>query len=117
MCSLLFQGSLGFVLSVTVQIIKIKPYIKVTYIPTYSPEELLKKMKEYSESEDGKGGPDFVEATIYTKTKAVIQHGEFVDKPVDGKINGINYFWKPFYYKHVETFLETPRHLKVSRSA
>ena len=104
-CSLLFQGSLGFVLSVTVQIIKIKPYIKVTYIPTYSPEELLKKMKEYSESEDDKGGPDFVEATIYTKTKAVIQLGEFVDKPADGKINGINYFWKPFYYKHVETFL------------
>ena len=43
---------------------------------------------------------------------AVVQAAWYADAPSAGsedagKVNGINYFWKPFYYKHVETFVGT----------
>eukprot|EP00300_Choanocystis_sp_HF-7_P033968 c4643_g1_i2.p1 GENE.c4643_g1_i2~~c4643_g1_i2.p1 ORF type:complete len:343 (+),score=78.54 c4643_g1_i2:932-1960(+) len=59
------------------------------------------------------GASDFLEATIYNKQQAVIQVGNFVDEPRTpaerAKINGINHFWKPFYFKWVETFLAKGR--------
>jgi Delta24-sterol reductase len=87
--------------------VQIKPYVHVTYLPTHSAEELGRKMRELAESPNA---PYFLEATIYSQDKAVIQMGEFCDKPTSAadraKINGINWWWKPFYYKWVETFLE-----------
>ena len=49
---------------------------------------------------------------MYTKDDAVVQAAWYADAPAAGsedagKVNGINYFWKPFYYKHVETFVGT----------
>eukprot|EP00538_Stauroneis_constricta_P012987 CAMPEP_0119552518 /NCGR_PEP_ID=MMETSP1352-20130426/5477_1 /TAXON_ID=265584 /ORGANISM="Stauroneis constricta, Strain CCMP1120" /LENGTH=603 /DNA_ID=CAMNT_0007598759 /DNA_START=265 /DNA_END=2076 /DNA_ORIENTATION=- len=109
------HGSLGFLVSLKVQLLRIKPFVKITYIPTYTAEELQTKIRAYAEADDDDddegnvNAPDFVEATIYTKDKAVIQLGKFVDAPTTPeerkRINGINYFWKPFYYKWVETFL------------
>jgi Delta24-sterol reductase len=98
------HGSIGFLLSVTVELIRVKPYVKIAYVPTFSAKELQEKLEYYTVT-----NPThiFVEATIYTKDKAVIQLGDFVDKPKDpSRMNGINHFWKPFYFKHVETFLE-----------
>jgi hypothetical protein len=67
-------------------------------------------MKELAE---GPNPPYFLEATIYSAERAVIQMGSYSDGPQDpalkGKavpVNGINWWWKPFYYKWVETFLE-----------
>lgn len=98
------HGSIGFLLSVTVQLIRIKPYVKITYVPTFSPSELQSKLEYYTVE---KPTHTFVEATMYTKEKAVIQLGDFVEKPdTSERLNGINHFWKPFYFRHVETFLE-----------
>jgi delta24-sterol reductase len=96
------HGSLGFLLSVTVELIRVKQYVKITYVPTYSEAELQSKLEDYTIKNPTH---TFVEATIYTKQEAVIQLADFVDAPTPGRLNGINYFWKPFYYKHVETFL------------
>jgi delta24-sterol reductase len=99
-------GTLGFLTAITARIRKVKPFIQVQYIATSSREELCKKMTELSISDSA---PDFLEATIYSKETAVIQVGTFVDEPdtVEGRaqINPINSFWKPFYYKWVETFI------------
>ena len=106
------HGSLGFLLSVKVDLIPVTPYVKITYVPTYSAKELVTKLQQYTlvdTKKDGTNGgssnPIFVEATMYSKEKAVIQLGEFVNEP-GPKFNRINSFWKPFYYKHVETFLQ-----------
>lgn len=77
----------------------------VKYIPTYTAADLAKKMKELSEADDA---PGFLEATIYSKDCAVIQVAEYTDCATDAEramVNGINWWWKPFYYKWVETFL------------
>lgn len=98
-------GTLGFLASVTVKIIKVKPYMHVTYIPTYSTEEFASKLKELSESPDA---PEFLEATVYSKDTAVIQVAKFADVNTYEercKVHAINWWWKPYYYKWVETFI------------
>jgi len=100
-------GTLGFLLSAKIRIVPVKEYVHMEYIITNSPEELGLQMTKLAEADDA---PTFLEATIYTKNTAVIQCGHFVDSPKAGSseakmINCINHFWKPFYYKHVETFI------------
>lgn len=97
-------GALGFVTAITVDLTPVKPYVHVEYIITHSPKELREKMHELAVSETT---PDFLEATIYTKSTAVIQCGRWADKPPSSaSVNAINWWWKPFYYKWVETFIE-----------
>lgn len=104
-------GSIGFLTALTLRIQKVKPYIHVTYVPTRSAEELQEKMSYLADAEshkDPEETPDFLEATIFTPTDSILQIGRWSDGPSDGrggKVNGINNFWKPFYYRWVETFL------------
>merc|ERR1711865_998086 len=100
-------GTLGFLLSAKLRIVRVKPYVHMKYLVTHSPKELGKVMKKMAEADDA---PTFLEATIYTKDTAVIQYGDFVDPPVSGSreaslINGINWWWKPFYFRWVEGFI------------
>lgn len=109
------HGSLGFLTSVTARIVPVKKYVHVRYEVTNSKEELCALMKHYAELKEDRA-PTFLEATAYSKDRAVIQLAEFVDRPsrddpearraFDAKTNPINHFWKPFYFKHVETMLQ-----------
>ena len=109
------HGTLGFLLSVKVQLVKITPYVKITYVPTYNTKDLASKLTEYTTKDKAKY--IFVEATMYTKEKGVLQLGEFVNPPTSkeekSRVNGINYFWKPFFYKWVETFLEKGEYWEI----
>ena len=100
-------GTMGFLTKLKVKLMRTKPYVHVRYIPTHSVKEFASKLKEIALSPTP---PRFLEATLYTKDKAVIQCGDFVDPPTTAadkaKINGINWWFKPFYYRWVETFLE-----------
>jgi len=99
------HGTLGFLVAVELEIIPIKPYVHVRYLPCHTQAELCEQMKKLSEAEDP---PEFLEATVYSKEKSVIQIGEFaeVDTPEKRrKVNGVNHFWKPWYYLHVKQAL------------
>ena len=100
-------GTTGFLLSLTVKLVRTKPYVRIRYEPTHSPEELTARMTELAMS--GDAAPDFLEATLYTRDDGVIQCGWYEDAPTtrEGKraVNRINDFWKPFYFRWVETFL------------
>lgn len=96
-------GTLGFLTSVTLRIVKAPRYVHVTYIPTRSDEELQRRLRELSLSNDP---PTFLEATVYSKGRAVIQCGRPAEMATSWwKLNRINLWYKPFYYKHVESFL------------
>ena len=100
-------GTVGFLVAVELKIIPVKPYMNVKYIPCHSQEEYCKKMQELSVADDT---PAFLEATVYSKDKAVIMCGEFADVTTRGqkaKVNPINRWYKPWYYKHVEKCLDT----------
>eukprot|EP00939_MAST-03C_sp_MAST-3C-sp1_P004071 g4071.t1 len=107
------HGSIGFLTAVTCRIVPIKKYVHVRYEVTNSKEELGVLMKYYAELKGDKA-PRFLEATAYSKDRAVIQLAEMVDRPADSesrrafdaKTNPINRFYKPFYFKHVGKMID-----------
>ena len=56
-------------------------------------------------------GNDSVEGIMFNMNEAVIMTGQFVNKEeVEGdKINNMGYWFKPWFYKHVQTFIEKVR--------
>jgi delta24-sterol reductase len=99
------HGTLGFLVSVELKIIPCKPYMHLKYIPVYSAAELQAKMEVFTQE---KNPNQFVEVTIYSKETSVIMVGNFADLPADlgnAKYNPTGYFWRPWFYKHVEAYL------------
>ena len=97
-------GTIGFLTAITVKLIRVKPYVRVEYEPTATGAELTRRLSELA-ALGGGDAPDFLEATLYDKDRAVIQAGYFRDTPAGAPINPINSFYKPFYFRHVETVL------------
>jgi delta24-sterol reductase len=53
--------------------------------------------------------PMFVEGLVFSRDSAVIMAGELVDTVENPtQKNGIGWWWKPWFYKHVESFLQSP---------
>lgn len=107
-------GTLGFLVSVTVKLTRTKPFVRMHYIMTKSAEELCEVMTKLGEADNDlkkSGGvpTQFLEATAYSKDTAVVQTGEFCDAPTTKEdkamVNGINWWFKPFYFRHLEDLL------------
>jgi len=101
------HGTLGFLVAVELKIIPVKPYMHLTYIPCHSLDEMCKLTESLSIADDG---PEFLEVTVYSKEKSVVMVGEFADvktKEQKAKINHCNYWFKPWFYKHAESFLKS----------
>jgi delta24-sterol reductase len=98
-------GSLGFLVSVTMTIIPAKPYVRLCYWPFGSTAEYSQFFEEQSKLPAGQA-PQFVEALVYSKERAVVMTGDMVDTiGDDGPLNSIGLWYKPWFFKHVETFL------------
>ena len=103
-------GTLGFLTSVDLMIIPFKPYIKLVYEPTYSLEETMDVFTKRTKKDNSKlneideDDNDSVEGIMYTKNKAVIMSGTFVDQYEPGKLNRMGLWFKPWFYK-VGTYL------------
>jgi len=98
-------GTLGFLASVKLRIIKYKPFIKLDYFPTYSLDETTDVLDR--ETRRGQGN-DSVEGIAFTKDKAVIMTGTFVEEHEveSNKINNMGLWYKPWFYHYVEGFLQ-----------
>jgi len=103
------HGSLGFLTALELQIVQVKQYIHMKYIPLKGQKNYCDKIREASGALDKNAKvADFVEATIYSKDEGVLLLGNFADRPPVTEWNKINYisnWYKPWFYKHVETFL------------
>lgn len=100
------HGTLGMLVGLSLRVIPVKPYVHMTYTPTHSQAEYCERIRELSCAADA---PDFVEATVYQKDRAVIMCGRFAEVTEDAqrrKINKIGLPHKPWFYKHVEQFLD-----------
>jgi len=101
------HGTIGFLVSVEVEIIPVKPYMHMKYIPCYNQKEMVEKLTELSLSPNT---PEMLEATIYSRNRAIIMCGEFADVTTEEqrkKINPIGRWYKPWFYKHCEEFFRT----------
>lgn len=98
------HGTHGFLVSVELEIVPIKKYMKLQYKPYYTRRELSQALAKYAGSEQQ---ADYVEALAYNEGKGVLMLGELVDSAGDdGNVNAINRSTKPWFYTHVESMLE-----------
>merc|ERR1712223_1340083 len=96
-------GTFGFLTAVDIDIIPYKPFVKHTYFPTKSLKEAVNLLEELSNDPE----VDTVEGIVYSKNESVVMSGKFVDDTnEDHAINNIGRWYKPWFYKHVESFLE-----------
>lgn len=101
------HGSLGFLVALTLKIVKIKPYIKIKYIPVKGQKKYCDMIRELSGTYEAtpKHFPDYIEGTIFSKDEAVVMIGEYSDYDSNITVNECSKWYKPWFYKHVETFL------------
>ncbi|KAF2360659.1 FAD linked oxidase N-terminal, partial [Trinorchestia longiramus] len=102
------HGTLGFLVALQLKIIKIKPHLKLEYVPVEGQKQYCDFVRKSCGALDSNTAPpDYVEATIFSKNKAVVMLGTFSDVPPNEqhKVNHINSWHKPLFYKHVESFL------------
>lgn len=101
------HGSLGFLVALTLKIVKIKPYIKMTYIPVKGQKKYCDMLREISgaNEKEPKYFPDYIEGTIFSKDEAVIMVGEYSDYDPYIPVNKCSQWNKPWFYKHVESIL------------
>jgi len=105
------HGTLGFLVGLELDIIPVKPYVHMQYIPIKGQKAYCDKIRELSGADDVNADvPDFLEATVYNKDEAVIMVGNFTEVETQEqkkKVNQVNKWYKPWFYKHVEGYLKS----------
>ncbi|XP_050297657.1 delta(24)-sterol reductase-like [Anthonomus grandis grandis] len=108
------HGSLGFLVGLTLKIVKVKPYVKMTYIPVKGQKNYCDMIRLLS----GDTGADYqvanyIEATIFSKDEAVIMVGDYSDFDGNLPVNNLTKWYKPWFYKYVESFLQKGKHTEL----
>lgn len=99
------HGTLGFLVAAELKIIPVGRYVKLHYRPLYSLDELVAEFEAACRDETRN---DFVEAIVYSRDQGVLICGEFSDEAsAEHPVNPLGRWYKPWFYKHVQTFLET----------
>ncbi|KAG5886289.1 hypothetical protein JTB14_001508 [Gonioctena quinquepunctata] len=108
------HGSLAFIVSLTIRIIKVKPYIKLNYVPIKGQEAYCDMIRMMS-GDDGADYPvsDYVEATIFSREEAVIMTGDYADYDPQLPVNHVTAWFKPWFYKYTESFLTKGKHTEL----
>ena len=98
------HGTLGFLTSVELSIQKAPKYVKLVYRPFYNLDEYC---KEHTRLLHQNPPCDYLEGQVFGKNRAVIIEGYRTDRKdaQAKKVNNINLWYKPFFYKHVESML------------
>jgi len=97
-------GTLGFLVSVEIEIIPSKRFIKLDYTPVYSLDQMVETFEKEVERADAS---DFVECLVFSRDQAVVMTGQMVDSCTPGQLNHIGRWYKPWFFKHVQKFLDS----------
>lgn len=96
-------GAHGFLTAVELEIIPSKPYVHLTYEPTQGLDVICSRFSELATASEP---PEFLEVLFFDLDRAVVVYGDFADLPDGARPNHIARFYKPWFYKHIESFLE-----------
>lgn len=108
------HGSLAFLVALTLKVIKIKPFIKMSYTPVEGEKNYCDMIRLFSGANTAdQPVADYVEATIFSRNKAVIMTGVFSDYDPGLHVNHVTKWYKPWFYKYVETFLKSGKHTEL----
>ena len=67
-----YANLIGFLVSVEIQIIPSKRFVKLDYQPVYSLDQMIEKFEKEVERVDAE---DFVECLVFSKDRAVVMTG------------------------------------------
>jgi delta24-sterol reductase len=104
------HGTLGLLVAAELAIVRCKPWVRVDYIPCHSKDELETRL--FDLTHDAESSPDFVEATVYSREQSVIFTADYCEAPTWlqwWNVNRFNLWYKPWFYKHVESHLTCGR--------
>lgn len=99
-------GTLGLLVAVEVQMVPIKGYVRAVYTPCFSNAEHCARLKALSLLPDA---PQFLESTVYSLDKAVIQCCSTCEVSWYEwafEVNRVNLWFKPYYYHWLESAFE-----------
>lgn len=97
-------GAIGMLVGVEMRLIKVKPYMKLTYYPVAgSIDHITKAWNHFLVPED-KPWAEYVEGLIYSSNRGVIMTADYADEDVkaSGKVNNMGYWYKPWFHKYVK---------------
>lgn len=104
-------GALGMLVTVTMRLIKVKPFMKVVYYPVCGTmEQMCEAWNHFLVPED-KPWSEYVEGLIYSSTTGVIMTADYVDEveaKASGNINHMGRWYKPWFHRHVEDTVLKP---------
>lgn len=96
-------GALGFLTAVELRIVPCRPYVRLNYEPVYGLAAACARLTE----EVSKEHPaDFIEAVVFAPGRSVVMTGTFEDQCPPNEVNEIGRWFKPWFHKHCESFLE-----------
>jgi Delta24-sterol reductase len=96
-------GAHGFLTALELRVIPHKPYVRLNYEPVSGLDAICRRFTDLATAADA---PEFLDTIFFDLDRAVIVHGDFAELPEGVRPNRINRFYKPWFYKHIESFLE-----------
>ncbi|KAL7641541.1 UNVERIFIED_CONTAM: hypothetical protein RMT77_007414 [Armadillidium vulgare] len=99
-------GTLGFLTAVEIKIMPAQRFVKLNYIPCYSQESMISTFLSESRKESEN---DYVEGIMFTYNAGVVMTGNMCNSVEEGKLNEIGKWYKPWFFKHVESYLKSGR--------
>ena len=131
------HGSLGFLVGLKLRVIPVKPYVKLRYTVCKTQKGYSKLIRQLAHL-TGSYCPDFVEATVFSRDQAVVMDASYVRNslslslflqqqqqqqqishrfakgpPNGAKTNNLTAWYKPWFYKHIESMLAMPDRSEV----
>lgn len=94
-------GTLGILTSAEIQLIPAKRFVKLLYKPLGNLEEIVEETDKASRNIQN----EFVETIVFSRNLAVLMTGILTDDVESDKINSIGKWYKPWFFKHLETML------------
>ncbi|PWA20994.1 hypothetical protein CCH79_00007405 [Gambusia affinis] len=94
-------GTLGFLVAAEIKIVPARSWVKLRYEPIRGLENICRRFAEASADKRN----TFVEGIQYSLDSAVVMTGTMTDHAEPDKINRIGLHFKPWFFKHVESYL------------
>ncbi|MGB5703543.1 MAG: FAD-binding protein [Polyangiales bacterium] len=101
------HGTLGLLVALEMRVIPAPSHVRLVYRPFYSLDAYA---AEYARLASAPNPPHFVETIIFGRDRAVIMEGHLASQEESHAgvlpINPLSRYYKPLFYKHVESMLE-----------
>jgi len=99
------HGTLGFLVAAELRIIPAKKYVRLTYTPCFTRNQMIETFRRSAIEEK----TEFLECLMYSKDTGVVMEGELTDEADPRKINRIGAYYKPWFFLHVKSYITDHR--------